>query len=244
MSRFDDKVAVITGGSSGMALATAKLLAHRGAHVYITGRRPDVLDKAVVEVGPRATGIQGDAANLSDLDHLYDTVRAEHGRLDVLFASAGGGGLGEPLGSVTADSFDGVFDLNVRGTVFAVQKAVPLMTEGGSIVINGTVAAVKGIPGSGVYSASKAALRSFVRVWAAELAPQRIRVNLIQTGTINTPLIAAAPKEFVDGLVSLIPLGRTGEPEEIATAVAFLASEEASFITGGELFVDGGMAQV
>ena len=162
----------------------------------------------------------------------------------MLFASAGDGGLGEPLDNDTADSFDRVFDLNVRGTVFAVQKAVPLMTDGGSIVLNGTVAAVKGIPGSGVYSASKAALRSFVRVWASELAPKQIRVNLIQTGTINTAPIAAAPKEFVDHLVSLIPLGRTGEPEEIASAVAFLASEEASFITGSELFVDGGMAQV
>ena len=172
MPRFEGKVAVITGGSSGMALATAKLLAHQGAHVYITGRRPDVLDQAVDEIGVRATGIEGDAANLADLDRLYATVRAGHGKLDVLFASAGGGGLGEPLDSVTADSFDRVFDLNVRGTVFAVQKAVPLMTGGGSIVLNGTVAAVKGIPGSGVYSASKAALRSFVRVWAAEARPE------------------------------------------------------------------------
>jgi len=176
MSRFDDKVAVITGGSSGMALATAKLLAHQGAHVYITGRRADVLDTAVAEIGHQATGIQGNAANLADLDDVYDTVRAGHGKLDVLFASAGDGGLGEPLENVT-------------------------------------VAAVKSIPGSGVYSASNAALRSFVRVWASEFAPKQIRVNVIPTGTINTAPIAAAPKEFVDHLVSLIPLGRTGEPE-------------------------------
>jgi NAD(P)-dependent dehydrogenase (short-subunit alcohol dehydrogenase family) len=237
-------VAVITGGSSGMALATAKVLAAEGAQVYVTGRRADTLDQAVAAIGERATGIQGDAADPDHLDRLFDTVRDRHGSLDVLFASAGDGNLQEPLEAITADSFDHVIAVNVRGTVLAVQKATSLMTDGGSIVINGSVNAVAGYPGSGVYSASKAALRSLVRTWAAELAGRKIRINLVHPGPTNTAAVAAAPKEFIDHLVATIPLGRLGEPEEIAAAVAFLASDESSFMTGSAIFVDGGLVQV
>jgi NAD(P)-dependent dehydrogenase (short-subunit alcohol dehydrogenase family) len=244
MTRFANKVAVITGGSSGMALATAKTLADQGAQVYVTGRRADTLNQAVAAIGERATGIQGDAADLDHLDRLFETVRDRHGHLDVLFASAGDGNLQEPLEAITPASFDDVFGLNVRGTIFAVQKAASLMTEGGSIVLNGSLNAVTGYAGAGIYSASKAALRSLVRTWAAELARRKIRINLVNPGPTNTAAVAGAPKEIIDHLVSTIPLGRLGEPEEIAATVAFLASDESSFITGSAIFVDGGTGQV
>jgi NAD(P)-dependent dehydrogenase (short-subunit alcohol dehydrogenase family) len=244
MRRFDDKVAVVTGGSSGIGLATARLLASEGAQVYVTGRRSDALDQAVRSIGPGAVGVDGDAADLAHLERLFTSVAEAHGHLDVLFASAGAGNFDEPLGAISEESFDAVFGLNVRGTVFAVQKAVPLMTGGGSVVLNGAVGAVKGVPGTSVYSASKAALRSLVRVWAAEFKGTNVRVNIVNPGTIETSILANAPKAMIDGLVANIPLGRIGEPGDVAAAVAFLASEEASFITGSELFVDGGLGQI
>lgn len=244
MARFADKVAVVTGGSSGIGLATARLLASEGARVYVTGRRPDPLAQAVRSIGPNAVGLEGDAADLAHLEELFSSVGDACGRLDILFASAGTGNFDEPLGAISQESFDSVFGLNVRGTVFAVQKALPLMTEGGSVILNGAVGAVKGIPGTSVYSASKAALRSLVRVWAAEFKGTNVRVNIVNPGTIETAILADAPRAMIDGLVASIPLGRMGEPRDVATAVAFLASEEASFITGSELFVDGGLGQI
>lgn len=244
MARFDDKVAIVTGGSSGIGLATACRLASEGAHVYITGRRSDALEHAVRSIGATAVGIQGDAADLTHLDRLFKAVEEAHGHLDVLFASAGAGNFQEPLDAITEESVDAVFGLNVRGTIFAAQKAMPLMTTGGSIVLNGAVGAVKGVPGTSVYSASKAALRSLVRVWAAELKSTNVRVNIVNPGTIETSILAGAPPAMIEGLVATIPLGRMGKAGEVAAAVAFLASEEASFITGSELFVDGGIGQI
>jgi NAD(P)-dependent dehydrogenase (short-subunit alcohol dehydrogenase family) len=216
MNKLEGKVAVITGATSGMALATAKLFVAEGAYVFITGRRQKELDEAVKAIGSNVTGIQGDAANLADLDRLYEAVKTQKGHLDILFASAGAGEFNIPLGSITEAGFDKIFNLNVRGTLFTVQKALPLMNDGGSIIMNGSIAGSKGFEGFSVYSASKAAVRSFTGV----------------------------AKEIKDQFVSVIPMGRIGEPEEIATAVLFLASSDSSFVTGIELFVDGGTAQI
>jgi NAD(P)-dependent dehydrogenase (short-subunit alcohol dehydrogenase family) len=241
--KLEDRVAVITGATSGMALATAKLFVEEGAYVFITGRNQERLNKAVKEVGKNITGVQGDAGSLSDLDRLFETVKKEKGRIDILFASAGIGELNKPLGSITEKGFDDTFNVNVRGTLFTVQKALPLMKDGGSIILNSSIAGVKGFPGTTVYSASKAAVRSFARSWTAELKG-RIRVNVISPGTIDTAIFDGTPQEMIDNFVSIIPMARMGQPREIAAAALFLASDDSSFVTGIEMFVDGGTAQV
>ena len=243
MGKLEGKVAVITGATSGMALATAKLFVAEGAYVFITGRRQEQLDEAVKAIGRNVTGVQGDAANLADLDRLYETVKPEKGRIDVLFASAGVGEFA-PIGEVTEEQFDQTFGVNVRGTLFTVQKALPLFTDGGSIIMNGSIAGSKGFPAFGVYSASKAAVRSFARTWTVDLKARKIRVNVLSPGTIETAIFDGIPKEAKDMFVSLIPRGTIGQPEEIATAALFLASSDSSFVTGIELFVDGGVAQI
>jgi NAD(P)-dependent dehydrogenase (short-subunit alcohol dehydrogenase family) len=225
-------------------LATAKLFVAEGAYVFITGRRQKELDEAVKAIGGNVTGIQGDAAILADLDRLYEVVKTQKGRLDILFASAGAGEFNIPLGSITEAGFDKIFNLNVRGTLFTVQKALPLMNDGGSIIMNGSIAGSKGFEGFSVYSASKAAIRSFARTWTLDLKARKIRVNVLSPGTIDTGAFVGVPKEIKDGFVSVIPMGRIGEPEEIATAALFLASSDSSFVTGIELFVDGGTAQI
>jgi NAD(P)-dependent dehydrogenase (short-subunit alcohol dehydrogenase family) len=241
--KLENRVAVITGATSGMALATAKLFVDEGAYVFITGRRQERLYKAIKEIGKNVTGVQGDSGNLSDLDRLFEIVKKEKGRIDVLFASAGVGELNNPLGSITEKGFDDTFNVNVRGTLFTVQKALPFMRDGGSIILNSSIAGVKGFPGTTVYSASKAAVRSFARTWTAELKG-RIRVNVISPGTIDTAIFDGAPQEMKDSYVSIIPMGRMGKPHEIAATALFLASEDSSFVTGTEMFVDGGTAQV
>ena len=244
MGKLEGKIVVITGATSGMALATAKLFVAEGAYVFITGRRQEQLDKAVREIGRNVTGVQGDAASLADLDRLYAKVKSEKGRIDVLYASAGIGEFGVPLGSVTEAGFDKVFDVNVKGTLFTVQKALPLMSDGGSIIMTGSIASVKGFGGLGVYNATKAAIRSFARTWTVDLKDRKIRVNVIIPGTIDTGVFVGVAKEVKDQFVSIIPMGRIGRSEEIATAALFLASDDSSFITGIELFVDGGTAQI
>jgi NAD(P)-dependent dehydrogenase (short-subunit alcohol dehydrogenase family) len=243
MAKLKDKVAVITGATSGMALATAKLFVEEGAYVFITGRRQKQLDDAVKAIGRNVTGVQGDVGNLADLDRLYETVKREKGRIDVLFASAGIGDFA-PISEVTEEHFDKIFNVNVRGTLFTVRKALPLFSVGGSIILNGSIAGVKGFAGFGVYSASKAAVRSFARTWTVDLKARNIRVNVLSPGSIDTPILEGVPKELMDYFISLIPRGTMGRPEEIATAVLFLASSDSSFVTGSELFVDGGVAQI
>jgi NAD(P)-dependent dehydrogenase (short-subunit alcohol dehydrogenase family) len=243
MGKLAGKIAVITGGSSGIGLATAQRFVAEGAYVFITGRRQAELDAAVKLIGNHVTGVQGDVAKLADLDRLYETVRTEKGRLDIVFANAGGGELA-PLGSITEEHFDKTFNVNVRGTLFTVQKALPLLNDGGSIILTGSIAGVKGIPAFGVYSATKAAIRSFVRSWTSDLKDRHIRANVISPGTIDTPILAPLPKEAIAQILATAPMGRMGEPDEIAKAVVFLASDDSSYITGIELFVDGGAAQI
>ena len=244
MGKLDGKVAVITAATSGMALATAKLFVEEGAYVFITGRRKEALDEAVKSIGRNVTGVQGDASKLADLDALYAKVKAEKGHIDVLFASAGTGDFNVPIGSVTEELFDKTFNLNVRGTLFTVQKALPLFRDGGSIIMNGSIVSIKGFPGMGVYNASKAAVRSFARTWTNDLKDRKIRVNVLSPGTIQTGIFDGIPQEVIDGFKALIPMGRVGQPREIATVALFLASDDSSFVTGIELFVDGGTAQV
>src|SRR5208282_305659 len=217
MSKLKGKVAVITAATSGMALATAKLFVEEGAYVFITGRRQDKLDEAVKLIGKNVTGVQGDAAKLADLDRLYETVKREKGKIDILFASAGQGEFAT-LEQVTEDHFDKTFGLNVRGTLFTVQKALPLFNDNGSIFLNGSIASIKGFPAFGVYSASKAALRSFARTWTVDLKARNIRVNVLSPRTIDTPILEGVPKDAIDGFVALIPRGKMRRPEEIATA--------------------------
>ncbi|WP_200884509.1 SDR family NAD(P)-dependent oxidoreductase [Erwinia oleae] len=244
MGKLDGKIAVITGGTSGMALATAQLFVAEGAYVFISGRRQETLDKAVKLIGRNVTGVQGDAASLDDLDRLFDTVRREKGKIDVLFASAGSGESAN-IGDVTEKHFDTVFGLNTRGTLFTVQKALPLFNDGGSIIMNGSMAAVKGFPGFGVYSASKAALRSFARTWLNELKDRRIRVNVLHPGQIRTPIQEQLfDAETIKQFESLIPRGEMGTSEEIATAALFLASDDSTYVNGIELFVDGGTSAI
>jgi NAD(P)-dependent dehydrogenase (short-subunit alcohol dehydrogenase family) len=242
MAKLQGKVAVITGGTSGIGLATAKLFVKEGAHVFITGRRQRELDEAEQAIGSSVTGVQGDVAKPADLDRLYERVR-KMGRIDVLFANAGIGGF-VSLERITEEYFDQTFDINVRGTLFTVQKALPLLNDGASIILTGSVAGVKGTPDFGVYAASKAAIRSFVRTWTSELKDRRIRSNVVSPGPIKTPIIDLQPPEMIARIASTIPMGRMGEADEVAKAALFLASDDSSFITGIELFVDGGRAQV
>jgi NAD(P)-dependent dehydrogenase (short-subunit alcohol dehydrogenase family) len=244
MGKLEGKVAVITGGSSGMALASAQRFVEEGAYVFITGRRQKELDEAVKLIGRNVTGVRGDASNLNDLDRLFDTVKQEKGRIDILYASAGWGEAVN-LGEITEQHFDTIFGLNVRGTLFTVQKALPLINDGGSIFMTGSVASLKGFPGYGVYSASKAALHSFARTWLNELKGRNIRVNVLHPGPIATPMqdqvLDEAGKKMFE---SLIPRGKMGRPEEIASAALFLASNDSSFVNGVELNVDGGMSAI
>ena len=243
MSHAHTKVILVTGASSGIGLAAAQRFAADGAHVYMVGRRKDELDQAAASIGEAATAVQADVTKLADLDRLYERIKQRHGALDVIFANAGSYDF-LPLEQVTEEHFDKMFDLNVRGLLFTVQKALPLLRDGASIVINGSVSAIKGMPGVSVYSATKAAVRSFARSWAAELKARKIRTNVISPGPIKTPGTANFPDEMIAQVVSTIPLGRMGEASEIASAVAFLASDEASYITGIELFADGGLGQI
>jgi NAD(P)-dependent dehydrogenase (short-subunit alcohol dehydrogenase family) len=242
-NKLEGKTAVITGGTEGIGLATAKLFVKEGAYVFITGRRQKELDAAVKEIGGNVSGIQGDIAQLADLDRLYQTVSKVKGRIDIVFANAGVGEV-VPIGEVTAEHFDKLFNINVRGTLFTVQKALPLLNDGSSIILNGSVASVKGTAGFGVYGASKAAIRSFVRTWTTDLKERRIRSNVVSPGPINTPLLNRQSPEMIARIASTIPMGRLGEPEEVAKVALFLASDDSSFVTGIELFVDGGRAQV
>jgi len=244
MTKLHGQIAVITGATAGMALAAAKLFVTEGAHVYITGRRKDQLDDAVSEIGGSVTGVRSDSGNPRDLDLLVDAVRAGHGRVDVLYVSAGIGTVEEPLTAVTEDSFDTVFGVNVRGALFTVQKLLPLMSSGGSIILNGSAVWGKGIPGQSVYAATKAALRSFARTWAAELAKRGIRVNVLSPGPTDTAMIAGTPPELREQIAALIPLKRLGQPADIAKVALFLASDDSSFVTGIDLSVDGGLAQI
>ena len=243
MGKLDGKVAVITGATSGMALASAKLFVEEGAYVFITGRRQDQLDEAVKAIGRNVTGVQGDVAKLADLDRLFATVKKEKGHIDVLFASAGHGSAA-PLGSITEEEFDSIFGLNVRGTLFTVQKAMPLFRDGGSIILNTSIAGVKGMPTRTVYSASKAAVRSFARTWVVELKDRRIRVNALSPGPIDTAAMAGMPAEAREQFRSMIPRQEFGQPKEIATVALFLASGDSSFVNGIELYVDGGISQI
>jgi NAD(P)-dependent dehydrogenase (short-subunit alcohol dehydrogenase family) len=212
--------------------------------VFITGRREAQLDAAVKSIGTNVTGVQGDAGTLADLDRLFEKVKSTKGHIDILFASAGVGDFGVPLGKITEESFNKTFNVNVRGTLFTVQKALPLMRDGGSIIMNGSIASIKGFPGMSVYNASKAAVRSFARTWTNDLKDRNIRVNVLSPGSIDTGVFVGVPKEVKDQFVAQIPMGRIGKSEEIATAALFLASSDSSFVTGIELFVDGGTAQI
>ena len=245
MGKLSGKVAVITGGTSGMALATAHLFVAEGAYVFITGRQQDRLDEAVRAIGRNVTGVPGDAANLDDLDRLFETVKREKGSLDVLFASAGTGGEAQKLGEITEQNFDASFGLNTRGTLFTVQKALPLFNDGGSIIMTGSIASVKGWPDYSVYSASKAALRSFARTWLNELKDRNIRVNVLSPGQVATPIQEQMfDAETKAQFESLIPRGKMGRPEEIATVALFLASDDSSYVNGVELSVDGGTSAI
>jgi NAD(P)-dependent dehydrogenase (short-subunit alcohol dehydrogenase family) len=240
--KLQGELVVITGGTTGIGLATAKLFVKEGAYVFITGRRQKELDEAVEAIRSNVTGIQGDIAKLTDLDRLYEAVKAK-GRIDVVFANAG---VAEfvPFGKITEEHFDKLFDINVKGTLFTVQKALPRLNDGGSIILNGSVASVKGTPAFGVYGATKAALRSFVRTWTLDLKNRHIRSNVISPGPTDTPVIDGQPADVIARIVSTIPMGRMGDPDEIAKAALFLASDDSSFVTGIELFVDGGRGQV
>lgn len=249
MKKFEGKVAVITGGNSGIGLATAQQFVSEGAYIFITGRRQSELDAAVKQIGENVSSVQGDVSNLEDLDRLYAKVKEQKGMIDILFANAGVGEL-SLLGTITEAQFDKIFSVNVKGLLFTVQKALPLFRDGGSIILNASIGGSKGIEATSVYSASKAAIRSFARTWTAELKHRRIRINAISPGPIDTPAFngLARTREEVDqiktNLASKVPLGRMGMPDEVAKAVLFLASDDSSFITGIELFVDGGMAQI
>ncbi len=248
--KLNGKIALVTGGTSGLGLATAQRFASEGAQVFITGRRQELLDKAVADIGGNVTGTRGDVANLADLDRLYDVIREKAGRLDILFANAGGGEF-LPLGEITEEHVDKWLGINIKGTLFTVQKALPLMSGGGAIVINGSMVSKKGVPAFSVYAATKAALRSFARTWAVDLKGRNIRVNVVSPGTVITPAYTeqlGLGAEQIDGMKTAAeaatPLGRTGTPEEIASAVLFLASDESSYVTGADLFVDGGAGQI
>jgi NAD(P)-dependent dehydrogenase (short-subunit alcohol dehydrogenase family) len=245
MNKLEGKIALITGGSSGIGLATAKRFVNEGANVFITGRREAELAAAVKEIGKNVTGVQGDVSKLGDLDRLFAQIKREKGKLDVVFANAGIPNLA-PFGKITEEQYDSVFNGNVKGLLFTVQKALPLLPDGASIILNASIVASKGLPDWSVYSATKAAVRSFARTWTTDLKDRRIRVNAVSPGFTDTApwhSIEAA-EERMKAIASTVPLGRFGTSDEIAKAVVFLASEDSSYITGTELFVDGGFAQV
>jgi NAD(P)-dependent dehydrogenase (short-subunit alcohol dehydrogenase family) len=244
--KLDGKVALITGGGTGIGLATAREFAQEGAEVYITGRRKRELDAAAASIGTAVTPIQGDVTKPTDLDRIYGQIGQEHGHVDIVFANAGVADL-VPFGSITEEHLDKVFATNVKGLVFTAQKALPLMPDGGTIILTGSDATIKGIAGTSAYSATKAAVRSFARTWTSDLKDRGIRVNVVSPGPIETPMLTetrAGHPEIEDSLVSEAPMGRPGRAEEVAKTVTFLASDDASYITGDEVFVDGGAAQV
>jgi NAD(P)-dependent dehydrogenase (short-subunit alcohol dehydrogenase family) len=242
--KLEGKVAVITGGSVGIGLSTAKLFVEEGAHVFITGRRQPELDKAVKEIGRNVTAVRADASKIADLERLYDTVKTAKGKIDILFANAGVYDF-TPFGSITEEAYNKMFDVNVKGVLFTVQQAAPLMADGGSIILTGSVAGSKGFETFTVYNATKAAIRSFARTWTSDLKARKIRVNVLSPGPIQTPGFDVFANEEVKGMMrSMIPLGRIGSSEEVAKAALFLASDDSSFVAGVELFVDGGIASV
>jgi NAD(P)-dependent dehydrogenase (short-subunit alcohol dehydrogenase family) len=243
MGKLHGKIAVITGGTEGIGLATATLFAEEGAHVFITGRRQKELDEAVKTIGSNVSGVQGDVTKPSDLDRLYETVARAKGRIDIVFANAGVGEFAS-LGDISEEHFDKLFNTNVKGVLFTVQKALPLLNDGASIILTGSVAGIKGTPAFSVYGATKAAIRNFVRGWTMELKDRRIRSNVLSPGPIDTPLVKRQSAEVIEQIVSTIPAGRIGTSDEVAKAALFLASDDSSFVTGIELFVDGGRGQV
>jgi NAD(P)-dependent dehydrogenase (short-subunit alcohol dehydrogenase family) len=249
MAKLAGKITLVTGGTSGIGLATAKQFVNEGAYVYITGRRDRELAGAVREIGSNVTGVQGDVSSLEDLDRLFAQIKREKGKLDIVFANAGIAKYAS-LGTITEELYDAIFGVNVKGLLFTVQKALPLMPDGAAIILNASIVASKGLSSNSVYSATKAAVRSFARTWTTDLKARRIRVNAVSPGTVDTPglseLLASAEtgQQRLKMIANAVPLGRFGTPDEIARAVVFLASDDASYITGTELFVDGGFAQV
>jgi NAD(P)-dependent dehydrogenase (short-subunit alcohol dehydrogenase family) len=249
MAKLEGKIALITGGNSGIGLATARQFVNEGAYIFVTGRRDPELAAAVKEIGRNVTGVQGDVSNLGDLDRLFAQIKQEKGKLDIVFANAGVAKYA-PFGKITEELYDSIFNINVKGLLFTVQKALPMMPDGASIILSASIVASKGLPANSVYAATKAAVRSFARTWTTDLKDRRIRVNAVSPGPIETPglndLVAStgAGEQRLKMLSNSVPLGRLGTPNEIAKAVVFLASEDSSYITGTELFVDGGMAQV
>ena len=249
MNKLEGKIALVTGGNGGIGLATAKQFVNEGAYVFITGRREPELDRAVKEIGRNVTGIQGDVSNLGDLDRLFAQIKREKGKLDIVFANAGVAKYAT-FGTITEELYDSIFDINVKGLLFTVQKALPLLPDGASIILNASIVASKGFSANSVYSATKAAVRSFARTWTTDLKDRRIRVNAVSPGSIDTPglsdLLASSEvgEQRKKMISNVTPLGRFGTPDEIAKAVVFLASDDSSYITGTELFVDGGIAQV
>ena len=248
-SKLDGKIAVITGGNSGIGLATAKRFVSEGANVFIIGRRQNEIDAGVSEIGKNVIGIQGDVSNLADLDRLFDVVKEQKGHLDILFANAGIAQFA-PLGEIPEEHFDKIFRINVKGLLFTVQKALPILEDGGSIILNASIGSSKGVGGSSVYSATKAAVRSFARTWTVDLKERKIRVNAISPGPIDTPIFSSITQNeeqselFKKNIVNAVPMKRMGSPDEVAKVVSFLASDESSYVTGIELFVDGGLAQI
>jgi NAD(P)-dependent dehydrogenase (short-subunit alcohol dehydrogenase family) len=249
MGKLDGKIALVTGGNSGIGLATAKQFVNEGAYVFITGRRKPELDAAVKEIGRNVTGVQGDVSNLDDLDRLFAQIKREKGKLDIVFANAGVARYAA-FGQITEELYDSIFNVNVKGLLFAVQKALPLLPDGASIILNASIVASKGLSTNSVYSATKAAVRSFARTWTTDLKNRHIRVNAVSPGSIDTPGLSDLLASLETGqqrmkmISNAVPLGRLGTPDEIAKAVVFLASDDSSYITGTELFVDGGFAQV
>jgi NAD(P)-dependent dehydrogenase (short-subunit alcohol dehydrogenase family) len=249
MKKLEGKIALITGGNSGIGLATAKRFVSEGAYVFITGRTQSKLDEAVKEIGSNVTAVQGDVANLKDLDRLFAQIQKEKGKLDIVFANAGIATYA-PLGTIDEQHFDSIFNSNVKGLLFTVQKALPLLPDGASVILNASIVASKGLPSNSVYSATKAAIRSFARTWTTDLKARHIRVNVVSPGPIDTPGLrellgsSDAGKQRLESLSNIVPMGRLGTADEIAKAVVFLASDDSSYVTGIELFVDGGMAQV
>jgi NAD(P)-dependent dehydrogenase (short-subunit alcohol dehydrogenase family) len=248
-NRFENKVVVVTGGTSGIGLATAKAFAAEGASVFITGRRQEALHAAVREIGKSVTGVRGDMSRLADIDRLYDAVQQKHAQIDILFANAGGGEMA-PLGTISEEHYEKTFATNVKGVLFTVQKALPLLKDGASVILTSSTTSISGTPAFSVYSATKAAIRNFARNWILDLKDRHIRVNAVSPGVTETAGLnelfggGAQAESTKDYLAGLIPAGRVGQPEEIAKAVLFLASDDASFVNGVELFVDGGQAQI